>query len=118
MQQQVVSESTQGAELATTHYKVEEVFQAHNVSRLRIRLETGLKHQIRIQAAAQGRHCWVIVATIQERSDQIKKRRQTYLWTTASGFTLPASVFNIQHKAIPACFTVMCQGTFSNWSSA
>lgn len=54
MQQQVVSESTQGAELATTHYKVEEVFQAHNVSRLRIRLETGLKHQIRIQAAAQG----------------------------------------------------------------
>ena len=35
MQQQVVSESTQGAELATTHYKVEEVFQAHNVSRLR-----------------------------------------------------------------------------------
>jgi 23S rRNA pseudouridine1911/1915/1917 synthase len=54
MQQQVVSESTQGAELATTHYKVEQVFQAHNVSRLRIRLETGLKHQIRIQAAAQG----------------------------------------------------------------
>ena len=54
MQQQVVSESTQGAELATTHYKVEQVFQAHNVCRLRIRLETGLKHQIRIQAAAQG----------------------------------------------------------------
>tara|TARA_B110000003_G_scaffold237740_1_gene243011 strand:- start:2905 stop:3894 length:990 start_codon:yes stop_codon:yes gene_type:complete len=54
MHQQVVSESTQGAELATTHYKVEQVFQPYNVSRLRIRLETGLKHQIRIQAAAQG----------------------------------------------------------------
>ena len=54
MQQQLVSDSTEGSELATTHYQVEQVFQIHNVSRLRIRLETGLKHQIRIQAAAQG----------------------------------------------------------------
>ena len=35
-----------------THYRVEEVFAQNHVARLRIRLETGLKHQIRIQAAA------------------------------------------------------------------
>ena len=37
-----------------THYRVEEVFAQNHVARLRIRLETGLKHQIRIQAAAHG----------------------------------------------------------------
>jgi 23S rRNA pseudouridine1911/1915/1917 synthase len=37
-----------------THYQVEEVFERHHVSKLRIRLETGLKHQIRIQAAAHA----------------------------------------------------------------
>jgi 23S rRNA pseudouridine1911/1915/1917 synthase len=37
---------------AVTHYQVEEVYARHHVTKLRIRLETGLKHQIRIQAAA------------------------------------------------------------------
>ena len=43
-----------GATKAVTHYRVEEVFAKNHVARLRIRLETGLKHQIRIQAAANG----------------------------------------------------------------
>ena len=49
--QTVVEEGTTGAVEAVTHYTVEKVFQRHHVSKLRIRLETGLKHQIRIQAA-------------------------------------------------------------------
>ena len=49
--QNVVDAETQGAVEAVTHYKVEQVFGRHHVSRLRIRLETGLRHQIRIQAA-------------------------------------------------------------------
>lgn len=43
-----------GASKAVTHYSVERVFERDRVCRLRIRLETGLKHQIRIQAAAAG----------------------------------------------------------------
>lgn len=43
-----------GAVEAVTHYTLEQVFRRHRVSRLRIRLETGLKHQIRIQAGAVG----------------------------------------------------------------
>ncbi|MGC6424447.1 MAG: RluA family pseudouridine synthase [Lentimonas sp.] len=49
--QTVVAPGTQNAVEAVTHYKVETVFARHHVSKLRIRLETGLKHQIRIQAA-------------------------------------------------------------------
>lgn len=43
-----------GSVQAVTHYSVEQVFPVNHVSRLRIRLETGLKHQIRIQAAEAG----------------------------------------------------------------
>jgi 23S rRNA pseudouridine1911/1915/1917 synthase len=43
-----------GATEAVTHYSVERVFARNRVCRVRIRLETGLKHQIRIQAAAAG----------------------------------------------------------------
>ncbi|MGZ0656179.1 RluA family pseudouridine synthase [Coraliomargarita sp. W4R53] len=50
--QVLFNEPEEGATEAITHYKVEEVFARHHVSKLRIRLETGLKHQIRIQAAA------------------------------------------------------------------
>ncbi|MGJ8654215.1 MAG: RluA family pseudouridine synthase [Opitutaceae bacterium] len=49
--QTVVEAGTPNAVEAVTHYKVEKVFERHHVSKLRIRLETGLKHQIRIQAA-------------------------------------------------------------------
>ncbi|MDQ8207028.1 RluA family pseudouridine synthase [Coraliomargarita sp. SDUM461003] len=52
--QQLVDGPADGATQAITHYQVEEVFERHHVSKLRIRLETGLKHQIRIQAAANG----------------------------------------------------------------
>lgn len=52
--QQLLNEPTEGATEAVTHYQVEEVFARHHVAKLRIRLETGLKHQIRIQAAAHG----------------------------------------------------------------
>lgn len=44
--------ATEGTTEAVTYYQVEEVFARHHVAKLRIRLETGLKHQIRIQAAA------------------------------------------------------------------
>ncbi len=50
--QQLIHEPTEGATEAVTHYQVEEFFARHHVTKLRIRLETGLKHQIRIQAAA------------------------------------------------------------------
>jgi len=50
--QKLFNEPEEGATEAVTHYQVEEVFARHHVAKLRIRLETGLKHQIRIQAAA------------------------------------------------------------------
>jgi 23S rRNA pseudouridine1911/1915/1917 synthase len=52
--QHVVDPKTPDAVEAVTHYKVERHFARNHVSKLRIRLETGLKHQIRIQAAANG----------------------------------------------------------------
>jgi len=52
--QKLLPEPEEGATEAVTHYRVEEVFPRHHVAKLRIRLETGLKHQIRIQAAAHG----------------------------------------------------------------
>ena len=54
MNQTVVEQGAHNAVEAVTHYKVEQVFERHHVSKLRIRLETGLKHQIRIQAAEHG----------------------------------------------------------------
>ncbi|MEN8662098.1 MAG: RluA family pseudouridine synthase [Lentimonas sp.] len=54
MNQTVVEAGTLDAVEAVTHYKVEQVFERHHVSKLRIRLETGLKHQIRIQAREYG----------------------------------------------------------------
>ena len=51
-EQELLPGPAEGATEAVTHYGVEEVFARHHVSKLRIRLETGLKHQIRIQAAA------------------------------------------------------------------
>lgn len=46
----------EGAEEAVTHYRVEQVYEGPfgRFSRLRLQLETGLKHQIRIQAAEEG----------------------------------------------------------------
>jgi 23S rRNA pseudouridine1911/1915/1917 synthase len=44
----------EGAAEAVTHYAVESFYERNQVAKLRIRLETGLKHQIRIQAAAHG----------------------------------------------------------------
>ncbi len=44
----------EGSTEAVTHYSVEKTFPVNRVTKLRIRLETGLKHQIRIQAAAAG----------------------------------------------------------------
>lgn len=52
--QQVAGPNTPEAVEAVTHFKVERQFSRHRASKLRIRLETGLKHQIRIQAAANG----------------------------------------------------------------
>lgn len=52
--QSLFTEPVPGAVQAVTHFSVEQVFPRHRVTRLRIRLETGLKHQIRIQAAAEG----------------------------------------------------------------
>ena len=50
--QELLDEPEEGTTEAVTHYQVEEVYARHHVTKLRIRLETGLKHQIRIQAAA------------------------------------------------------------------
>ena len=52
--QKLFAKPEEGATEAVTHYRVEEVFVKNHVARLHIRLETGLKHQIRIQAAAHG----------------------------------------------------------------
>ena len=51
-EQQLLLSNEDGATEALTHYRVEDSYSRHHVSKLRIRLETGLKHQIRIQAAA------------------------------------------------------------------
>ena len=51
-QQTLVPAGTPDAVEATTHYKVERFYPEARAARLRLRLETGLKHQIRIQAAA------------------------------------------------------------------
>lgn len=50
--QSLLMEAGEGTTEAVTHYEVETLFERNQVSKLRIRLETGLKHQIRIQAAA------------------------------------------------------------------
>lgn len=50
--QQLFDKQEDGTTEAVTHYQVEERFERHQVTKLRIRLETGLKHQIRIQAAS------------------------------------------------------------------
>jgi len=52
--QQLFQEPVEGAVEAVTHFTVEREFEQHRACRLGIRLETGLKHQIRIQAAAEG----------------------------------------------------------------
>ena len=52
--QELFPEPVPGAVEAVTHYEEEACFPRHGVSKLKIRLETGLKHQIRIQAAAEG----------------------------------------------------------------
>ncbi|MFO7726580.1 MAG: RluA family pseudouridine synthase [Oceanipulchritudo sp.] len=52
--QRLYPEPVPGAIEAVTHYVEEESFSRQGVSKLKIRLETGLKHQIRIQAAAEG----------------------------------------------------------------
>lgn len=53
-QQTVGSAKDPEATQAVTHYRVEQVFPKQQICLLRLRLETGLKHQIRIQAAAVG----------------------------------------------------------------
>lgn len=52
--QQLKQASEAGTTEAITHFTVEATYPRHHVAKLRIRLETGLKHQIRIQAAAHG----------------------------------------------------------------
>jgi len=52
--QRVCHEYDEGATRAVTHFEVMAVYEKHHVSKLRLRLETGLKHQIRIHAAAAG----------------------------------------------------------------
>ncbi len=53
-QQTIVDPGTPDAVEATTHYEVERAFPEARAARIRLRLESGLKHQIRIQAAAHG----------------------------------------------------------------
>lgn len=50
--QELLAAPGEGSVEAVTHYQVEAFYERNQVSKLRIRLETGLKHQIRIQAAA------------------------------------------------------------------
>lgn len=52
--QRIGSETDPDSTEAITRYEVIEVFARHHVSKLRLRLESGLKHQIRIQAAQRG----------------------------------------------------------------
>lgn len=52
--QSLFKEPVAGSTEAVTHFTTEHVFERHRVTKIRIRIETGLKHQIRIQAAAEG----------------------------------------------------------------
>jgi len=61
MEQTVFDEPREGATEAISHFQVLDTItwpggrgEAHTVSRLRLRLETGLKHQLRIHAARAG----------------------------------------------------------------
>ena len=54
MTQTVVAHATIDASEAVTHYEVVEEYPSVGATKLRLRLETGLKHQIRIQAANAG----------------------------------------------------------------
>jgi 23S rRNA pseudouridine1911/1915/1917 synthase len=61
MEQTVFDQPTEGATEAISHYDVLDTMswptgrgEQHTVSRLRLRLETGLKHQLRIHAARAG----------------------------------------------------------------
>jgi RluA family pseudouridine synthase len=52
--QSLYADPVDGSTEAITHYTTEHIFERHRVTKVRIRLETGLKHQIRIQAAFEG----------------------------------------------------------------
>jgi 23S rRNA pseudouridine1911/1915/1917 synthase len=52
--QSIHSKPVPGSTEAVTHFTLDKVFPMNRVSKLKIRLETGLKHQIRIQAAEAG----------------------------------------------------------------
>lgn len=53
-QQSVQRDNDPDATLAVTHFQVEQQFPRYSACRLRLRLDTGLKHQIRLQAATEG----------------------------------------------------------------
>jgi 23S rRNA pseudouridine1911/1915/1917 synthase len=53
-QQTVVTANTEGAAEAVTHYEVVAQFPNAGITKLRLRLETGRRHQIRVQAAKVG----------------------------------------------------------------
>ena len=53
-EQAISDQPVDGSVEAVTHFWVDKIYPKNRVTRLRIRLETGLKHQIRIQAAKAG----------------------------------------------------------------
>jgi 23S rRNA pseudouridine1911/1915/1917 synthase len=52
--QSLFDNPVEGSVEAVTHFSVDHIFQRHRVTKLKIQLETGMKHQIRIQASAEG----------------------------------------------------------------
>lgn len=79
-----------------THYRVEHIYPHKRVAKLRLRLETGLKHQIRIQAAAEG------LALIGDRSyheatQQLLERGKSKLPYRLNRQALHAAALELRH---------------------
>jgi 23S rRNA pseudouridine1911/1915/1917 synthase len=80
----VADKPAKGVQEAVLHYRV--IGQAESMSRVRIRLETGRTHQIRVQFASRGMPL-VGERKYSERNDPC----EIALWSCRLGFTHPAT---------------------------
>ena len=88
---------TPGGKPATTHYEVERVFEELSVSLLRVSLETGRTHQIRVHLAAIG-HQVVGDKTYGSKTTKVRAPR-VFLHASSVGFRHPNTGLEVVAEA-------------------